>query len=271
MGWYKEIQRQEKITKHACEATHLGSDRSQRPGTGCIHLRRQVPVRRVHLDGNQRDRLHASTALIAAFPGLGRASVTTLVHSKKIAVIDFAFYVLQGNEVRGGHVAVPVNQQTNDVRAKNIVLMPGVDRKAYRSTDVMPRDGMTIDAAFRFLPRSVTLINAPQEGQYQYKPERAWCQRKWPLGKDHDLSNAYLSEANQGRNGMTNLNNRMFEPIGPATGTRNTRSVACSLCGAARVTVRDRCMPPTWCCTCASARPFRGPAGGPFDLDDRPA
>ena len=123
----------------------------------------------VHLDGNQRDRLHVSAALLAAFPGLGCPSVAGLVHSKKILVLDFAYYVLQGNAVRDGYVVVPTNQQPNDVRAKNLAMMPGTDRKAYRSTEIVPRDGLIIDECFRFLPRSVTVIRSPQLGEYQFK------------------------------------------------------------------------------------------------------
>ena len=122
----------------------------------------------VHLDGNQRDRLHVSSALLAAFPGL--ASVAGLVRSKKLAVIDFAFYVLHGNAVEDGRVVVPINQQMTDVRAENLALMPGNDRKAYRSTEVVPMDGLFIDDAFRFLPRTVTIIHSPNQADgYQFK------------------------------------------------------------------------------------------------------
>ena len=114
----------------------------------------------VHLDGVQRDRVHVSAPLKDAFPRIG--------DEKKILMVDFAFTVLQGRASRSGFVAVPINQQSNDLRASNLTLLPGDDRKLYRCTDVVPRDGISIGDK-RFLPRSATIIKSTTPGQYQFK------------------------------------------------------------------------------------------------------
>ena len=121
----------------------------------------------VFLDGVQQDRLHVTPALKSAFPRIDGAFADA-DERPKILMVDFAFYVLQGNDFQNGFVAVPINQQSNDLRASNLTLLPGNDRKLYRGTNVVPRDGIFIGDA-RFLPRSVTIIKSMTPGQYQFK------------------------------------------------------------------------------------------------------
>ena len=132
-----------------------------------VHLAKMTQVIQdgaFFLDGNQRDRLHVSDALKDAFPRIK----AVLGDPFKILMPDFAYYILQGNDLRDGHVAVAINQQVNDLRAANLVLMPGEDRKLYRGTDVVPRDGISIGDK-KYLPRSVTIIKAAGPGKYQFR------------------------------------------------------------------------------------------------------
>ena len=116
----------------------------------------------VHLDGIQLDRIHVTSALKIAFPIIEY----TFGDQTKILVLDFAFHVLHGHAVRDGFVVVPINQQSTDLRAANLVLLPGNDRRLYRGTDIVPRDGLRIGG---FLPRSVTIITSTEPGQYKFK------------------------------------------------------------------------------------------------------
>ena len=120
----------------------------------------------VHLDGVQLDRVSVTAALKTAYPTIDAKLGT------KILMIDFAYYVLQGHAhahavVDAEFVVVPINQQSNDLRAANLVLLPGSDRKLYRGTDIVPRDGLCIGGGF--LPRSLTIIKMGEPGQYQFK------------------------------------------------------------------------------------------------------
>lgn len=94
-------------------------------------------------------RFHVTQLIRDNIPQISAVEKTNKVH-----FIDFAFYILQGNAKKDGFVPVPINQQMNDLRAENLTLMPGNDRKRYRSTDIVPRDGIDIGG---FLPRSVTI------------------------------------------------------------------------------------------------------------------
>ena len=123
----------------------------------------------VYLDGLQLDRLHVSLGLKAAFPRIDEVFTD---NRSKILLIDFAYYILQGNDLEDGFVVVPINQQCNDIRAKNLVLLPGHDRKLYRGTDVVPRDGLSIGER-RFLPRSVTILKLANDHEYKFKVTNA--------------------------------------------------------------------------------------------------
>lgn len=125
------------------------------------------------LDGVQKDRLHLTANLKDVFPRI----LTTLqalpnanekMAMTKILVIDFAYYVLQGNVVQPGMVVVQINQQTNDIRAANLALLPGANRKDYRSTDIVPRDGIFIGNGC-FLPKTLTILKSPAPGKYQFQ------------------------------------------------------------------------------------------------------
>ena len=82
-----------------------------------------------------------------------------------ILIPDFAYYVLQNEEFKTGFTVVPINQQ-NDIRAINLKLMPGYDRTTYRSTDIVPRDGLSLGGDY--LPRFVTIVKCEKTG-YQFK------------------------------------------------------------------------------------------------------
>jgi hypothetical protein len=121
----------------------------------------------VHLDGVQLDRIQNTPALKTLFP---RVATEFQDDRAKILMIDFAFYILQGHGVKDGFIVVPINQQMTDLRATNLMLLPGNDRKLYRCTDIVPRDGLDIGG---FLPRSVTIIKLVEPDQYQFKISRS--------------------------------------------------------------------------------------------------
>lgn len=125
----------------------------------------------VNLDGLQRDRIHVTQDLAEAFPRI--RDVLDALHGPdhgrlKILMIDFAFYVMQRHATEPGRVVVQINQQSNDLRATNLMLLPGTDRKDYRSTDIVPRDGILLGVT-RYLPRSVTICKVGGLGMYNFK------------------------------------------------------------------------------------------------------
>ncbi|MEW5315083.1 MAG: hypothetical protein WDW38_006535 [Sanguina aurantia] len=147
----------------------------------------------LHLDGLQRDRLHVNQILKAAYPSVTK--VLEAMHGPehgriKILMIDFTYYVLQGHAFQTGHVVVPLNQQSNDVRALNLTVLPGTDRKDYRGTDVVPRDGISLGST-SYLPRSVTICKAGLAGKYNFKITSNDGKRKMMGFTSADASEVY--------------------------------------------------------------------------------
>jgi hypothetical protein len=118
------------------------------------------------LDGDKQDRFYISEHMKEAFPLIDDYVAAANEKKKYLPVIDFAYYVLQKHAFQPGFVVVPINKQMTDIREANLVIMPGTNRRAYRSTDIIPRDGLSLGET-RFLPRSVTICKL-ETGKYKF-------------------------------------------------------------------------------------------------------
>lgn len=95
-------------------------------------------------------RMHVYPELRDRFPLIGRI----LGDVSKFLLSEFVFHVLEGNPKHAGHVVVAFNQQRNDVRAANLLELPG-EAKNYKAATVTPPDGM--DIGMPYLPRGVSI------------------------------------------------------------------------------------------------------------------
>ena len=148
------------------------------------------------LDGDQQDRFYISEHMKNAFPRIDVIVKAADDPSKKkyLPVIDFAYYVLHENVFQPGSIVVPINKQMTDIRAANLILMPGTNRRSYRSTDIIPRDGLSLGKT-EFLPRSVTICKDTHSERYKFMTSLSGKVRKGSsLFDREDAARVYEAE-----------------------------------------------------------------------------